>query len=147
MAWPAWLIGSLIGLGKHAVVDVPKEQRQRELAAQTQLYSPWTGLQAQPVQEADAFGSALQGGTAGAMYSQMKEQNELAKQELDIHKDFMNHRMGKNANTPALGNSASLPASGSAQAPTLLTEEMQEFLRRKKQQQQSYSPWMGMQPY
>jgi hypothetical protein len=62
-----WLIGSLIGLGKGMLIDQPKERRQRELAAQTALYSPWTGMQPQPVQEASPFNSALQGGVMGML--------------------------------------------------------------------------------
>lgn len=60
------LIGGALGLAKGATIDKDKANRQRELAAATARYSPWTGLQAQPVQEADPWGSALQGATAGA---------------------------------------------------------------------------------
>ena len=38
------LIGAALGLGKSVLVDRPREQRQRQLAAQTALYSPWTGM-------------------------------------------------------------------------------------------------------
>lgn len=92
-----------IGLGKSALIDAPKERRQRLLAAQTAVYSPWTGMAPQPVQEADPFGSTLQGVTAGAMYGQMAKQNEMAQQELDLKKQEFNYK--KNGNTPALGAS------------------------------------------
>lgn len=59
-------IAAGIGLLKSQTVDKDKEKRQRKLAAATQRYSPWTGLQAGPIQEADPFGSALQYGAAGA---------------------------------------------------------------------------------
>lgn len=59
-------IAAAAGLAKSQFVDKPKEQKQRALAASTQRYSPWTGLQAQPVQNADPFGSALQYGATGA---------------------------------------------------------------------------------
>lgn len=65
------LIGGSVGLGKGLLIDQPKEARQRELAAQTALYSPWTGMQPGPIQEADPFGSALQGATAGMMLGGM----------------------------------------------------------------------------
>lgn len=58
-------IGAAAGLAKSELVDRPKEKKQRELAAATQRYSPWTGLQAQPIKEADPFGSALGLGAAG----------------------------------------------------------------------------------
>lgn len=68
--WGALGIGAGLGLLKSLAIDAPKEARQRKVAAATQRYSPWTGLQAQPVQEADPFGSALQFGATGAMLGQ-----------------------------------------------------------------------------
>jgi hypothetical protein len=68
MSWVAVGIGAAVGLTKAYAVDAPKEARQRKLAAATQRYSPWTGLKAGSVQEADPFGSTLQGGMAGATY-------------------------------------------------------------------------------
>lgn len=62
-------IGLLIGAGTGLLkteADKKKEARQRQLAATTQLYSPWTGLQANPVQEADEFGNLLKYSGAGA---------------------------------------------------------------------------------
>lgn len=53
------------GLLKGEVVDREKEERERKLAADTQRYSPWTGLKAGPIHEADPFGQALQGGFTG----------------------------------------------------------------------------------
>lgn len=80
---PLWIgLGAAgAGLIKAETVDVPKAQRQRALAAATQRYSPWTGLKANQVQEADPFGSALQygatGATMGANYQNMQNQNKL----------------------------------------------------------------------
>jgi len=65
------------GLLKSELVDRPREDRQRRLAAETQRYSPWTGLQAGHIQEADPFGSAIQGGLQGAAFSQNVESNKL----------------------------------------------------------------------
>jgi hypothetical protein len=59
-------IGAGAGLLKSELVDAPKERRERTLAAATQKYSPWTGLQAQPIQQADPLGSAIQFGATGA---------------------------------------------------------------------------------
>lgn len=70
MSWVMVAVGVGTGVAKSELVDRPKEDRQRKLAAATQRYSPWTGLKAQPVQEADPFGSALQGGMAGATFAQ-----------------------------------------------------------------------------
>lgn len=76
---PAILIGAGAGLLKSKLVDAPREERERELAAKTQLYSPWTGLKANPIQEADPLGSAMQGGIAGAQFGAGLQQQE------DIH--------------------------------------------------------------
>lgn len=66
MPFTALAIGAGVGLLKSAVIDGPKANRERTLAAATQRFSPWTHLQAGPVQEADPLGSALTFGGAGA---------------------------------------------------------------------------------
>lgn len=60
------LIMAGVGAAKSQLIDKPKEKKQRELAARTQELSPWTGLRAGPIEEADLFGSAMQGFTGGA---------------------------------------------------------------------------------
>jgi hypothetical protein len=62
----ALAIGALVGLAKSKMVDEPKEERQRQLAAATQRFSPWTGLQAGKIEEADPFGNAMNYGAMGA---------------------------------------------------------------------------------
>ncbi len=59
-------IAAGLGLAKSELVDKPAADRQRKLAAATQQFSPWTGLKANPVKEADPAGSMLQYGAAGA---------------------------------------------------------------------------------
>jgi hypothetical protein len=47
------------------------EESDRKLAAETQRYSPWTGLQAQPIRRAGSqFGDVFGGGVQGAMIGQ-----------------------------------------------------------------------------
>lgn len=70
MSWVAVAIGAGAGLVKSEAIDAPKAERQRTLAAATQRYSPWTGLKADPVQEADPMGSMLQYGATGASIGQ-----------------------------------------------------------------------------
>lgn len=65
MLWALPLAMGAAGLLKGQLIDKPRERRDRTLAAETQRYSPWTGLRANPVREADPFGSMLQGGMAG----------------------------------------------------------------------------------
>lgn len=81
MPFTALAIGAGAGLLKSELVDRPKEQRQRTLAAATQRYSPWTGLKAQPIQEADPMGSALTYGSTGAQMG-VNMQNATAQQNL-----------------------------------------------------------------
>lgn len=68
----SWVITGMAvaGLAKSQLVDKPKEERQRKLAGETQRLSPWTHMQANPIQEADPFGSALQFGATGASMQQ-----------------------------------------------------------------------------
>jgi len=73
----AMAIGAGAGLLKSELVDRPKEKRQRKLAAATQRYSPWTGLQAGQVQEADPMGSAIAFGATGAQIGTGMEQHAL----------------------------------------------------------------------
>ena len=61
------------GLAKSELVDRPREERQRQQAAITARWSPWTGMSPNAVQNADPFGSAIQGGLTGAMLSQNQQ--------------------------------------------------------------------------
>ncbi len=79
MALTGLAIAAAIGLAKSELVDKPKEQRQRKLASETQRNSPWTGLQANPIQEADPIGTAMQFGATGAQIGAGKEASDLAK--------------------------------------------------------------------
>lgn len=64
---PLWPILAATGAAKAELIDKPKADRQRQRAAVQTMYSPWTGLQPEKVEEADTLGSALQWGLAGAM--------------------------------------------------------------------------------
>jgi len=75
-----WGVAAILGgagLLKSELVDRPKEKRQRQLAAETQRYSPWTGLSAQPIQEADPWGSVIGGGATGLSLGQSLERATL----------------------------------------------------------------------
>lgn len=64
------VVGGVAGKMKN---DAAKSQAnsQRKLAAETQRYSPWTGLQAQPIQEAGStFGDVVGGALGGASMGQ-----------------------------------------------------------------------------
>jgi hypothetical protein len=63
------LAGAALG-GVKTLFGKGRESRDRKLAAETQRYAPWTGLEAKPVQEESLFGNLLQGGVTGAMLGQ-----------------------------------------------------------------------------
>lgn len=77
---PLWAALMAAGVAKSELIDRPKEKRQRTLAAETQRNSPWTGMQANDVQEADPFGSALQGGAMGLTMGQSMDNADQAKE-------------------------------------------------------------------
>jgi hypothetical protein len=70
MALPLILAGAAAGLLKSKLVDEPAANAQRKLAARTAELSPWTGMTPTMPQEANAFGSMMQGGMAGAQLGQ-----------------------------------------------------------------------------
>jgi hypothetical protein len=69
--------------GAKMVSDADKAERDRKLAAKTQLYSPWTNLQAGPVKDADPAGTAAQGLGAYMGYEQATEDADLQKKWVD----------------------------------------------------------------
>ncbi len=70
------LAGMGLGLAKTGVEAAYSAPRSRKLAAETQRYSPWTGLQAQPVERVDPFGNLMQGAVAGAGMQQAAQRAE-----------------------------------------------------------------------
>lgn len=110
--WPALAIGAGVGLAKSALVDKPKEDKQRMLAAQTAMYSPWTGMKPNEVQAADPFGSALQGATSGAMFAQASQNQDMQDQMMQMRKQ----QMGASPQPNLYGGNASAvqPMGGSA---------------------------------
>lgn len=78
-------IGALAGLLKSELVDKPREDRDRELAAATQRLNPFTGLKAAPIREADPIGTAMQFGLTGASLGQQSAQLGQNQQLLDMH--------------------------------------------------------------
>lgn len=77
MALTGLAIAAALGLAKSELIDKPQAKKDRKLAAETQRLSPWTGLEASPVKEADPFGTALQFGAAGAQMGQGYKRAEL----------------------------------------------------------------------
>lgn len=61
--------GALSG-GIKAKMAADKEAKDRALAADTQRFSPWTGLQAGPIEHANPVGDIFQGAVGGGMFGQ-----------------------------------------------------------------------------
>ncbi len=72
--WPM-----LIMAGLQAVSNKDKEARDRKLASETQRYSPWTHLQAQPIEAANPIGDVAQG--YGAYMGQQQNDKVAASDE------------------------------------------------------------------
>lgn len=107
--------GAGLGLVKGATLDRAKEDRQRWLASQTQRYSPWTGLRANPVEEADPFGSAMQGGVQGYAMGQNMENANASKKLADAQTKYL-EAMNK-AGSP--GDAIAMELQGGAPAATV----------------------------
>lgn len=86
----AALVGTAIGALKSEAIDRPAANRKRHLAAQTNRYSPWTGMKGENVQDPDTVANMLSYGSQGAMMGQgmnsAAASNELAKQQADFLK-------------------------------------------------------------
>lgn len=81
MSWVA--VGmTVFGAVKSEAIDKPKEKRQRELAAKTQELSPWTGMKAGAIQEADTLGTAMQYGATGLSMDRQMKYDEAMEQAL-----------------------------------------------------------------
>ena len=86
------LIASMIG---KTAMDVGKEKRDRKLAAATQKFSPWTGLRAGEIQEADPFGNVAQFGMAAAGNEQAVQKQAMQEKWLNaLQADQMNATKG-----------------------------------------------------
>lgn len=59
-------IGAGVGALKYFGADQPKAAKERQLAAATQRYSPWTGMQAKAPENPSALGDVLSTAGAGA---------------------------------------------------------------------------------
>lgn len=90
---PLIAMAALAGLAKSELIDRPKEQRQRKLAAETQRLSPWTHLQADPIKEADPFGSALQFGAAGAQLGQNMDTADLQQEQMKLNNELLKQKV------------------------------------------------------
>lgn len=58
-----------LGLAR-GMMDQKRASKERKQEAEIARYSPWTGMQAQRVKDADILGSTMQGAMGGAMIGQ-----------------------------------------------------------------------------
>lgn len=70
------LIGGGVGLIKHFAFDKPKANRERHLEAETQRYSPWTGLQAKRASDPNPMDNFMQFGSTAMELQQQSDMND-----------------------------------------------------------------------
>lgn len=107
MPFIALAIGAGAGVLKSEFIDRPKEERQRKLAGATQRYSPWTGLKAQPIQEADPMGSAIGMGATGASMEVGLENAKAQNRLMDAQSNWLS----KNPYNSSVGASSAMKPS------------------------------------
>lgn len=66
MALTGMAIAAAVGLAKSQLVDKPKADAERALAAKTAAYAPWTGMKPGEVTNANPFADMMQYGMTGA---------------------------------------------------------------------------------
>lgn len=106
------LLGAGAGLLKSELVDKPRANKERELAARTAELSPWTGMSPTMPEEANPMGSMLQGGLAGA---QLGQGLQAANQQEEMLKMFQQQQLQNQAPpsySPKMGGNVGSPWSG-----------------------------------
>ena len=76
-------IGAALGLGKNYLIDQPAYRKKIALEANTERYSPWTGLHGQAPVQPSAFDSAVGGAEGGLNLLQNLKNQEKYNQYLD----------------------------------------------------------------
>lgn len=83
-------IGLLLG-GTKMISDSYKEKRDKNLAAETQRYSPWTHNQAGAIQYADPLGTGMQAVGSGLMAKQNDQNTASSQKLLDAQSNYFNN--------------------------------------------------------
>lgn len=86
----ALAIGAGLGAVKHVAVDQPAYGRQKKLAAETQRFSPWTGLKSEAPQEPNMLGSMMQFGATGASLGANIQSQQAQNKLLDAQTKWFN---------------------------------------------------------
>ena len=88
--------GLALGVGKNFLFDQPKYQREKKLAASTQRYSPWTGMQAKAPNEPDPVAAGLTYGSQGAMLGQGLANANASKDLMEAQKSWLQNNRAYN---------------------------------------------------
>lgn len=112
MVWSALITAGMSAAQYKAQQD--REDRDRRLAAQTQAYSPWTGLQAGNIREADLVGTIGQGAVQGVAMEQQMDAAENQKKLQEAQMKYYNRATP----TAAPGPGGEMPM-GEGSAPAL----------------------------
>lgn len=130
--WPALLMA---GMGAYQFdQQQKKEKRDRQLAASTQQYSPWTGLQAGPISEADLAGTVGQGAVQGVA---MEQNMDRADQANKLNEAQLGYYKSNTQQSPASGGGFQ----GGESAYGMSSEDPEVLKMRMAQSGQNNSIW------
>lgn len=107
MAFGPWgaLAGGALGLYK-GMLDQQREGKDRQIAATTARYSPWTGMKPQEVQRASMMGDVMQGGATGAALGQGLSNQQSQQKLVDAQTNYYNAKAGQPGDTAMATNTA-----------------------------------------
>jgi len=88
------VIGGVSGIAK-GIGGAQREAKERQLAADTQRYSPWTGLQAGNITKSNVAGDVLGGATGGMAAAQSFQKPEVDKFDTKTGNPFFDPQTGK----------------------------------------------------
>lgn len=139
MAFPILMaVGAGLGAAKYEQ-DRRNADRQRQSESTIAAYSPWTGMQAQRVNDPDFMASTLQGASTGASLGQSMENADAAK-ALQASQVGMNNAAADYYQTQAQGGSAGAIGPVGQQPPV-----SQELMYANGQNMSMGSPYPNMQ--
>lgn len=117
-------LGAGLGLGKHFLVDQPRYKSAKKLAAETQRYSPWTGLKATAPESPSAFESGI--GGAGYGLSSLGTVNDAIGKYGLVQNATPPVQMMEMGAGPTLTSDMLVPGMGMSQWEKLMQQSMQQ---------------------
>lgn len=116
MAW-GLAAAAALALAKNYLVDKPAAAKQRQLAAATQRYSPWTGLQAEAPKNPNIFNDLIPMAATGANIESNLNKDKMANNLSDLQQQYLQKQIN-NPNPYDISGGRMLPAMNSGWAGT-----------------------------